>query len=82
MRCLKPTMIKLSFGWPILATADCHIDLREGRVSFEVEGRLVVFSRIKKDLVSPHSSILDALPLSPEIDMDHILNCEDPPDSD
>jgi len=41
-----------------------------------------VFIHKKEDMVSPHSSILDALSLSPEIDMEDILNCEDPPDSD
>ena len=39
-----------------------------------------MFSHRKEDMVSPHSSILDALPLSHEIDMEDILNCEDPPD--
>ena len=33
-------------------------------------------------MVSRSSSLLDALPLSPEIDMEDILNCEDPPNSD
>ena len=65
----------------ILATAGCHIDVREGRVAFEVEGRFTVFSHRKEDMVSPHSSILDVLPPSPEIDMEDILNYEDPPDS-
>jgi len=40
-----------------------------------------VFSHKWEDAVSPHSSILDALPLSPEIDMEDVLNDEDPPDS-
>ena len=41
-----------------------------------------MFSHKKEDMVSPHSSTLDALPLSPEIDMEDVWNCEDPPDSD
>jgi len=47
-----------------------------------VEGRFAVFSHKKEDMVSPHSSILDALPLSLEIDMEDVWNCEDPHDSD
>jgi len=57
---------------PILATASYHSDVREGRVSFEVEGRFVVFSHKKEDMVSPHSYILNALLFSPEIDMEDI----------
>ena len=41
-----------------------------------------MFSHRKEDVVSPHSSILDALPLSPEINMKVVRNCEDPPDSE
>jgi len=62
-----------------LATAGCHIDVREGRISFEVEGCFAVLSHRNEDAVSPHYSILDALPLSPEIDMEDVFNCEDPP---
>ena len=40
-----------------------------------------MFSRKKKDAVSPYSSILDALPLSPEYDMEDVLYAEDPPGS-
>jgi len=50
---------------PILATASCHIDVLEDRISFEVEGRFAVFSHRKEDMISPYSSILYALPLSP-----------------
>jgi len=32
-------------------------------------------------MVSPYSFILDALPLSPEIDIKDVWNCEDPPNS-
>jgi len=70
---------QIILGRPILATAGCHIIVREGLISFEVEGRFVVFSHRKKDMVSPHSSILNTLPLSSEIDMEDILKCEDPP---
>ena len=44
----------------ILAIAGCHIDVREGRMSFEVEWRLAVFSHREENVVSPHFSILDA----------------------
>jgi len=65
-----------------LVTAGCHIDVREVWVSFEVEGCFAVFSHKKEDMVSRHSSILDALLLSLEINTDDVWNCEDPPDSD
>jgi len=56
---------QIILGRPILATTGFHVDVREGRISFEVEGRLAVFSHKKENVVSPHSSILDALPLFP-----------------
>ena len=60
---------RIILGRPILVTAGCHIDVREGRISFEVERRFTVFSHRKEDAVSPHSFILDALPLSPKYDL-------------
>ena len=69
-------------GRPILATVGCHIDVRNGRVTFEVEWRYAMFCHMKKDVVSPNCSLLDTLPISPKIDMDNVLNCEDPLDSD
>jgi len=65
-----------------LAIASCHTNVREGCISFEVEGRFAVLSHRKDDVVSLHSSILDALPLSLDMDMEDVLNCEYPPDSD
>jgi len=65
----KTNDAQIILGRPILTTVGYHIDVREGRVSFAVEGRFVVFSHKKEYVVSPHFSILDALPLSPEIDM-------------
>ena len=73
---------QIILGRPILATASCHINVREGRISFEVEGRFAVFSHRKEDAISPHSSILDAFPLFPEHDMEDVLNDEDPSDSE
>jgi len=65
---------------PIWATTSCHVDVRKGRITFEVKGRYAVFCHTKEDVVSPSSSLLDALPLFPEIDMKDVLDCEDPPD--
>ena len=73
---------QIVLGWPILVTAGCFIDITEGQVSFEMEGRFAVFSHRKEDMVSPHSSILDALLLFLEIDMEDVWNYEDPPDSE
>ena len=73
---------QIILGRPILATASCHINVREGRISFEVEGRFAVFSHKKEDVVSPHSSILDVLPISPEYDIEDVLYDEDPPNSE
>jgi len=73
---------QIIIGWPILATTSCHIDIGEGRISFEVKGRFAVFSHKKEDMVSPHSSTLDALPISHENDIEDVWNCEDPLDSD
>jgi len=63
---------QIILGRLILATAGWHIDVREGRGSFKVQGQFAVFSHRKEDMVSPHSSILDALPLSPEINMEDV----------
>ena len=65
-----------------MAITGCHIDVRKGHFSFEAEGRFVVYNHRKEDAVSPHSSILDALPLFPEYDVEDVLNDEDPPDSE
>ena len=73
---------QIILGRPIRTTAGCHIDVREGRISFEVEWRFAVFSHGNEDVVSPHSYILDALPLSPKYDIEHVLYDKDPPDSE
>ena len=41
-----------------------------------------MFSHKKEDVVSPYSSILDALTLFPDIDMEDVWNCEDSSNSD
>ena len=72
---------QIILGRPILATASCHIDVRKRRITFELEGRYVMFCDTKEYVVSPSSSLLDALPLFPKINIDDVLNCEDPPNS-
>jgi len=69
-------------GRPILATLGCYVDVRKGQITFKVEGRYAVFCHTKEDVVSPSSSLLDTLSLSPEIDMKDVLDCEDRPDYD
>jgi len=54
---------QIILGRPILAITGCHIDLRKGWIIFEVEGRYAVFCHTKEDVVSPSSSLLDALRL-------------------
>jgi len=66
----------------ILATADCHIDVRKGQITFEVEGRYAVFCHTKEDVVSPSSCLLDALYVSVKVDMEDVLKCDDPSNSD
>ena len=73
---------QIILGQPIFATVGCHIDVRKGWTTFEVEGCYVVFFHTKEDVVSPSSSLLDALPLSLEYDVEDVFNDEDPPDSE
>jgi len=47
---------------PIFATASCHIDVRKGRITFELEGCYAMFYHTNEDMDSPSSSLLDALP--------------------
>ena len=74
--------VQIILGRSILATTSYHIDIRKGRITFEVEGRYVVFCHMKEKVVFPNSSLLDEFPLSPEIDIEGVLNCEDPLDFD
>ena len=41
-----------------------------------------MFCHIKEKVISPNSSLLDDFSPSPEIDLEDVLNCEDPPDLD
>ena len=47
-----------------------------------MEGHYVVFCHTKEKEVSPNSSLLDEFPPSPQIDMEDVLNYEDPLDFD
>ena len=51
-------------------------------MTFDVEGRYVVFCHAKEHMVSSSSSILNALSLYPEIDMEDVFNSDDPPNSE
>ena len=44
---------QIIIGQPILVTTGCHIDVREGRVYFEVEGRFAMFSHRKVEFAAP-----------------------------
>ena len=65
-----------------MVVVGCDIDVRKGRITFEVEGRYVVFCHQKEKVVSPNSSLLGDFSPSPEVDMENVLNCEDPLDLD
>ena len=64
---------QIILGRPILAIAGCQIYVRVGHISFEVKGRFAMFSHRKENAISPYSSILDALPLFLECDMEYVL---------
>jgi len=69
-------------GKAILAITGCQIEVRGGCISFEVKGKFAMFTHGKVDIVSPRSSVFDALPLSTECDMEDVLYAENPPDSE
>jgi len=58
---------KIILGQPLLAATGCHIDVRKGRITFEVQGCYAVFCYMEEEVVSPNSSLLDELLPSPEI---------------
>jgi len=62
-----------------VATLGCHIDVRKGHITFEVQGCNAMFCHIEEKVISTNSSLLNEFLPSPEIDMEDILNCEDPP---
>jgi len=57
----KTNDAQIILGRPILAIASCHIEVRKGHITFDVEWRYVVFCHMKgkKKVVSPNSSQLD-----------------------
>jgi len=73
---------QIILGRPLLATSDCSIDVRGGRITFGVEGCYAVFCFMDEKVVSPNSSPSDTLPISPELDMEDGLNCPDLSDFD
>jgi len=73
---------QIILGRPFMATAGFHIDVKRRRITFEVQGCYVVFCHMEEKTVSPNSSLLGEFPPSPGIDMEDILNCQDPPDFD
>jgi len=73
---------QIILGRPLLATAGCHIDVRKGRIIFRVQGCYAMFCHMEEKVVSPTSSLLEEFSPSLEIDMEDILNCENPPDFD
>jgi len=58
---------------PFQVIAGFHIDVKRGWITFEVQGSYAMFCNMKEKVFSPHSSLLDAFPFSPEIDMEHVL---------
>jgi len=68
---------KIILGRPFMATAGCHVYLRRGRITFEVEECYATFCHMEETTVSPYSSLLDAFPPCPKIDIEDVLNCQD-----
>ena len=64
---------QITLGRPFMATASCHIDVRKGRITFEVQGCYAMFCHMEEKEVSSNSFLFDEFPLSPEIDMEDIL---------
>ena len=78
----ETNVAQVILGRPILATAGCHIDVRNGRITFGVVRCYALFCNMKEKEVSSNSSVLNEFPPSPEIDMKDVLKCKDPPNLD
>ena len=65
-----------------MATSGRNIDVKMGWIAFEVERCYTMFCSMDEKVIFPNSSVSDAFPLSPEIDMEDVLNCQDPSDFD
>jgi len=78
----KTNAAQIILGRPFLATLGCNINVKKGWLTFEVEGCYAMFYFMDEIVVSPNSSQSDAFPLSPEIYMEDVLNCQDSPEFD
>ena len=67
---------------PFLTILGCNIDVKRGWIAFKVQGSYAMFFHMEEKVVSSSSSLSDTFRLSPEIDMEDALNCQDPPDFD
>ena len=56
---------QIILGRPFMATAGCHIDVKTGQITFEVQGCYATFCHMEEKVVSPNSSLLDAFPPLP-----------------
>ena len=66
----------------LVATSGCQTNVRRGRTTLKVQGCHAMFCHMEQKAVSPYYSSLDEFLPSPNIDMENILNCQDPPDLD
>jgi len=73
---------QIILGRPFLATIGCNIEVKRGRLTFEVQGCYAMFCYIEEKVVSPNSLLLGGFPLSSKINMEDVLNCQGPPDFD
>ena len=78
----KTNDTQIILGMPFLDDSVCSIDVKGGRIKFEVKGCSVMFCFIDKSPAFPNSSQSYAFPLSFDIDMEDGLNCQDPSNFD
>ena len=78
----KTNDAQIILGRPFMATTGCHINVKRGWITFEVHGCYAMFYHIEEKAVSPNSSLLDEFSPFSKIDMEDILNCENPPGFD
>ena len=70
---------QIILGRPFLATSDCKIDVKRGRLTFDAGSSRVEFSFFEDQIVSPTSYASDIVLLSYEIEMDDVWCCANPP---
>ena len=73
---------QIILGRPFMAIVGCHIDVRKGWITFEVQEYYAMFCHMEEKVVSPNSYLLDEFRSSSEIDKEDVLSCQDPPDID